>query len=142
MTERTIRIASAALAIAGTAITAYLLYVRASGSGLLCSTGGCEAVQSSRYSEIFGVPVAALGLGVYLVLLGTALVPGETSRLVNAVVALAALAFSAYLLVVQLAVIGAVCDWCLASDAVTVALAALALLRLRTHSWNAAATRP
>ena len=143
MSERSTRIASAALALVGVGITAYLLSVRASGATLSCTTGGCETVQNSPYSEIFGLPVAALGLMGYVVLLGAALARGDLARLVGAVVALAAFAFSAYLVAVQVVVIGALCDWCLASDAVTTALAALALLRLRppgarSHAWNAA----
>jgi len=143
VSERSIRIASAALALVGVGITAYLLSVRASGAALSCTTGGCETVQNSPYSEIFGLPVAALGLIGYVVLLGAALARGDLARLVGAVVALAAFAFSAYLVAVQVFVIGALCDWCLASDAVTTALAALALLRLRppeeeSHPWSAA----
>ena len=143
MSERSNRIASAALALVGVGITAYLLSVRASGATLSCTTGGCEAIQSSSYSEIFGLPVAALGLGGFLVLLGAALARGDLARLIGAAVALAAFAFGTYLLVVQVVVIGALCDWCLASDAVTTALAAFALLRLRPpedtfQAWNEA----
>ena len=143
MSERSTRIASAALALVGVGITAYLLAVRASGATLSCTTGGCETVQNSPYSEIFGLPVAALGLIGYIVLLGAALARGDLARLIGAVVAMAAFAFSAYLVAVQVVVIGALCDWCLASDAVTTALAALALLRLRphedrSHAWNEA----
>ncbi len=131
MSERSNRIASATLALVGVGITAYLLSVRASGATLSCTTGGCEAVQTSSYSELFGMPVAALGLVAYLVVLAAALARGELARLSGAIVVLAAFAFGAYLLVVQVVVIGALCDWCVASDAVTSALAALALLRLR-----------
>src|SRR6188508_859397 len=131
VSERSTRIGSAALALVGVGITGYLLFVRASGATLSCTTGGCETVQNSSYSEIFGLPVAALGLIGYVVLLGAALARGDLARLIGAVVALAAFAFSAYLVVVQVVVIGALCDWCLASDAVTTALAALALLRLK-----------
>ena len=143
MSERSNRIASAALALVGVGITAYLLSVRASGATLSCTSGGCETVQNSPYSEIFGLPVAALGLVGYLVLLGAALARGDVARLVGAVVSLAAFAFSAYLVAVQVIVIGALCDWCLVSDAVTTALAALALLRLKppedeSHAWSAA----
>jgi uncharacterized membrane protein len=46
------------------------------------------------------------------------------------VVALGAAVFSGYLLVVQLAVIGAVCDWCIANDAISSLVAVLALARL------------
>jgi uncharacterized membrane protein len=142
VSERSNRIASGALALVGIGITTYLLSVRASGATLSCTTGGCETVQNSPYSEIFGFPVAALGLVGYVVLLGAALARGDLARLIGAVVALAAFAFSAYLVAVQVVVIGALCDWCLASDAVTTALAALALLRLRSpedtsHAKNA-----
>jgi uncharacterized membrane protein len=37
----------------------------------------------------------------------------------------------AYLLYVQLQIIGAICEWCVASDVVTAFLVALALLRLK-----------
>jgi len=143
VSERSNRIASGALASVGIGITAYLLSVRASGAALSCTSGGCETVQSSPYSEIFGLPVAALGLVAYVVLLAGALARGDLAQLIGAVVALAAFAFSAYLVGVQVLVIGALCDWCLASDAVTTGLAALALLRLRppdetAQAWNAA----
>lgn len=131
MSERLLRAGAAVLAAAGAALAGYLLYVRVTDSVLACSTGGCETVQRSAYAELFGLPVAGIGLAAFLVLLAAALVPGELARLFQAVVALAGVAFSAYLLYVQFAVIDAVCQWCLASDALMAALAALALLRLR-----------
>jgi len=45
--------------------------------------------------------------------------------------------FSAYLLYIQVAVIDAICQWCLASDLLTTGLALLALLRLRSASLMA-----
>ena len=45
--------------------------------------------------------------------------------------ALGAFAFSGYLLFVQLALIEAVCDWCVVNDAIVTALVPFALLRLR-----------
>ena len=131
MSERTLRLASAALAAVGAAITGYLLYVRETGGALVCSTGGCETVQSSPYAEVLGVPVAALGLAGFLGLLAAALARGEWARLSQATLALSAFLFSAYLLYIQLAVIDAICQWCLATDVLTTAIAALALLRLR-----------
>jgi hypothetical protein len=49
----------------------------------------------------------------------------------QATLAVAACLFSGYLLYIQLAVVDAVCQWCLATDAITTASAAVALLRLR-----------
>ena len=131
MNERTLRLSSAALAVLGAAITGYLLYARESGAELACTTGGCEAVQSFAYAEVLGMPVAALGLVGFLGLLVAALGRGEWARLGQATLALAALIFSGYLLVIQLAVIDALCQWCLATDVIMTGLAALALLRLR-----------
>jgi uncharacterized membrane protein len=131
LTERRLRLAIGVLAAVGIGLTAYLLYVRHTGTKLVCATDGCETVQSSRYSEILGIPVAALGLAAFVVLLVTACLRTELARLAQAVVALAAFAFSAYLVYVQLHVIGAVCDWCVASDVVITAATALVLLRLR-----------
>ena len=130
MTERSVRIASAVLASLGAAISAYVLYVRETDGSLVCSTGGCETVQSSSYAELLGLPVAALGLAGFVVLLAAALARGDWARLVNATVALAAFLFAAYLLAVQLVVIDAICQWCVATDVLTTAIAALALVRL------------
>jgi uncharacterized membrane protein len=132
MSERRLRLAGVALAAVGAAIAGYLLYARESGGALVCATGGCETVQRSAYADVLGVPVAAVGLAGFLTLMGAAVARGEWARLTHATLALAALLFSAYLLVVQLAVVGAVCQWCVASDLVTTALAVVALQRLRT----------
>jgi uncharacterized membrane protein len=131
VSERTIRGATAALAGVGAAISGYLLYVRQTGGTLACSTGGCETVQESRYAELFGVPVAALGLVGFLALLIASLLPGEGARLGQVTLAATAFLFSGYLLYVQVAVIEAICQWCVATDAVIAVIAVLSLLRLR-----------
>lgn len=131
MTERRLRLASALLALGGAALAGYLLWVRETKTALVCATGGCETVQGSAYAEVFGIPVALLGLAGYLMLLAAALAPGENARLVQTALALGAAIFSTYLLYVQIDLIGAVCDWCLVSDGLVGALAVLALLRLR-----------
>ena len=131
MSDRSLRGALVALCLAGAGVSAYVLTTRWTNSGLLCSTGGCETVQSSDYAELLGVPVAALGLAGYVVIGALALPTAPLARVLAAVLALAATAFSAYLLVVQLTVIHAVCDWCLASDAIVSVAAGVALLRLR-----------
>ena len=65
MTDGRLRAAIAALALAGAAVSAYLVYARYSGTRLACTTGGCETVQHSKYSKAAGVPVAVLGLVAY-----------------------------------------------------------------------------
>lgn len=131
MSDRALRIAVGVLALAGAAIAAYLTYAKYADATIACSTGGCETVQSSEYAEILGLPVPVLGLIGYLGILATTFVAGETARLVGAALALGGLAFSIYLLVVQIVAIGALCQWCLASDVVMLLLTVAAVARLR-----------
>jgi uncharacterized membrane protein len=131
VSDRPVRAAVAALALAGAGVSGYLVWARSAGAELLCSTGGCETVQSSPYADVAGVPVALLGLVAYLLMSATAVRPTATAAALGAALALSAFTFSAYLLVVQLAVIGDVCDWCLANDAIASLAGAAATLRLR-----------
>lgn len=133
MTESTLRRASVAVALLGIALSGYLLYVRETGSRLACPTGGCETVQASSYSAVLGVPVALLGLLGYAAILSLALVRGELARLAQASLALAALGFAAYLVYVQLAVLHAVCTWCVGNDVLVATVAGLSVARL----WQA-----
>jgi uncharacterized membrane protein len=77
-----------------------------------------------------GTPVALLGLACYVGLLVTALLRSENARLLHTALALTGVVFSTYPLYVQIELIGAVCQWCLASDGIVTGLAILALLRL------------
>jgi uncharacterized membrane protein len=133
MSDRRLRLAVGSLAVLGAAIASYLVYTRYAHATIICATGGCETVQGSRYAELAGIPVALIGLASYVFVLGTAFFRGELARMAGAVTALAGVLFGVYLLVVQLVVIDALCQWCLASDLVLDALAVACLLRLRTH---------
>lgn len=134
MTDRTLRIAAAVVAGAGVVGAGYLTWVHFDDAALVCvSGGGCETVQDSEYAVIAGVPVAALGLGAYALVLGLIGWDTPTARLGAATVALVGLLFSLYLLALQLFVIDAVCVWCMANDVVIAPLlAVLTALRLRS----------
>ena len=54
MTDGRLRAAVGALALAGIAVTGYLLWAHWADAELLCRTGGCETVQSSAYAELLG----------------------------------------------------------------------------------------
>lgn len=126
-----LRPAAAGLALAGAGIAAYLTWTHATGTAPVCTSGGCETVQRSRYSELAGLPVAALGLAAYVTILGLVLLDTPTLRVVAAALAAVALAFSLYLLVLQLFVIDAICTWCIGNDAVALTLAAVTMIRAR-----------
>jgi uncharacterized membrane protein len=123
--------AIAALAFAGAAVAGYLTYTHYAHVSIVCATGGCETVQQSRYAELAGEPVALLGLVAYLAILVTAVVPRLWAAAAGAVTALSGASFAAYLFAVQLFVIDAICQWCVTSDAIMLALAVLTVVRLR-----------
>jgi uncharacterized membrane protein len=131
VSERRLRVAVAALGTAGAAIAGYLVVVRYTHTAIACPTSGCETVQASRYSAVFGVPVALLGLSAFLAILGTSVSTRRAATEVAVVVALSSLAFAGYLLAVQLFVIHALCVWCVASDAAVLLLAVATSVRLR-----------
>jgi uncharacterized membrane protein len=136
VSDRSLRVVVAALALAGAGIAGYLTYTRYAHVSIACATGGCETVQSSDYAEIAGLPVAVLGLAGYLAIFATSLFPGERARVAGAGLALGGLAFSVYLIFVQVFAIEAFCQWCLASDAVMLLLALAALARIRQRGWK------
>jgi uncharacterized membrane protein len=131
MTAARLRALSACLALAGAAIAAYLSYTRLGSVSIMCPTSGCETVQRSSYSKLAGIPVAYLGFAMYLIVAASVLARGRRALHVTAAIVAAAVGFSAYLLVVQLAVIAAVCVWCVASDGVILALAVVTAARMR-----------
>lgn len=131
MTPRALRIATAALAVAGTGIAGYLTWVHYSGLEPVCvgGGGGCERVQASGWAELAGVPVALLGLLAYLAILASLALPEEPGRTAAAFVSLVGFGFSAWLTYVELFEIEAICQWCVASAVVMTALAVVSLTR-------------
>ncbi|PYO33321.1 MAG: vitamin K epoxide reductase [Gemmatimonadetes bacterium] len=127
------------LALLGLLVATYLWLYKIGVIGVLqCGTGGCEAVQASRYAELFGVPVAFVGVAGYALLLGVGLV-GVQPRfsadrrvtLVLAALATMGFAFASYLTAIELFVLRAVCRWCVASAVIITAIWVLALGGLR-----------
>jgi uncharacterized membrane protein len=112
------------LAGAGLAIAYYMLRSEVGAQEPYCGPiGDCIAVQQSAYALLFGwLPVGALGIVGYM-LLGAAwtiasVTAGYINRLANRALYLLLLfgvLFSAYLTVLELFVIQAMCAWCLTS---------------------------
>ncbi len=128
---------SLVLAVLGMLVSAYLTWIKFSNTQAFCSgVGDCEAVNSSSYSEVRGVPVAVLGFAAYLAIAG--LLVAETRLPVlreNAPLAIFGLAltgtlYSAYLTYIELFVIKAVCPYCVASALIITAILILSVLRL------------
>jgi uncharacterized membrane protein len=115
--ERTLRAAAGVIALVGIAVAVYITIADSGGGHPLCVAGGsgCETVADSSYSHLFGVNVAVFGIFGYVVLFGAALAPGDAGRFAGLLTALVGFGFSAYLTYLELFVIDAICQWCVAS---------------------------
>lgn len=131
---RNLRIVLGMLAAAGLLLSAYLTWVHFAQVAPVCvgGSGGCETVQSSRYATVLGVPVAVLGLVGYTGLLFSAVLRGELGVYLGFMIALVGTLFSAYLTYLEVFVIHAICQWCVASAAIMVA----ALICAAVAAWR------
>jgi len=129
----------AALALAGIFISLYLTLYKLGVIGeLTCSIGSCETVNTSRWATFLGLPVAAWGLLFYLDVFIIAVL-GTTARFefepVISVVLVAQAAigvlFSGWLTYLELAVIHAICIWCVTSAVIVVCIFLVSIADLR-----------
>lgn len=128
----TLRGAALGLALAGVAIAGYLTYVHYAEVSAVCVGGGssCERVQTSQYADLAGIPVAVIGLAGYGAIALASLPRAGAGPTLAAGLALGGAAFSAYLTYLELFVIDAICQWCVASALVMTALAAVCVARI------------
>lgn len=113
------------LSVIGIGISLYLTYVKLTSSPIVCGFGNCEKVQTSKYSQIAGIPVAVFGLFYYFLLFCLTFYSNETvkvpifktpSNALNLWV-LWGIVFSSYLTYLEIFVIKAICLWCAISFA-------------------------
>jgi uncharacterized membrane protein len=136
VSDRLLRLGLLLVSAAGISLAAYLTYVHYQPKALICTgSGGCETVQDSSYAIIAGIPVAVLGLVAWIAVFALTVWSSDLARTLTAALAVGALAFAVYLVVLQLFVIDAICIWCMANDLVlTPLLVVFALLRLRRRA--------
>jgi uncharacterized membrane protein len=129
----------AVLSLIGVFLATYLtLYKLGYVEALACGTGSCEVVQASKWSRLWGQPVALWGVGFYLAMLALSLAGSfgrlAASRLVGIGLALMSgcgVLFSGWLTFVEVARLHAVCRYCLASAGLVVVLFVLSIVDLR-----------
>lgn len=129
------------LALLGMGISAYLTFTHYRGLEPFClGERGCAVVQASPYAVLLGIPVALWGLLLYsclaLLSLAEAIRPQAQlpARLGSMALAGGGALYSAYLTWVEVAIVRAICWWCVASAGVVALLALTAGVR----AWRAA----
>ncbi len=128
----------AAFSALGLIVALYLVWIKFSPASLFCSgVGGCEAVNSSVYSWVWGIPVAVFGALAYLTLLALLIMESrsrffhEWGVYMEFGIALAGTLYSAYLTYLELAVIHQVCPYCVTSAIAMTLICILAGVRLK-----------
>jgi uncharacterized membrane protein len=132
-------------ALLAVAIAAYLTWAKLTHTPTVCGPfGGCATVADSSWSEFLGMPVAAFGLIASLVTLAGALVwwrsANRTGLWLAWLIGLASIPVLVWLTFLELFVINAICDWCVAYALTVIAGVVIAMLALRSMSRNEEAT--
>jgi len=120
--------AALALSLAGAVVAGYLTWIHYDLSMLSCTVGDCHAVQTSPYATIGPVPIALLGLGMFLAIAALTIVRWRfpvvswPATFLAFLLAFSGVLYFAYLTYLEVAVIGAICQWCVLAAGLTVAL--------------------
>lgn len=125
------------LSLIGALDAAYLSWMKLTEREVFCGgSGNCATVSNSPYAEIAGIPVAFLGLGAYLALLGLVILEDSNrlwqqyAPLAVFAISLAGVLYSAYLTYLEFAVIRAICPYCVVSALIMLVIFGLALWRV------------
>jgi uncharacterized membrane protein len=128
---------SVALVVIGLLVSIYMTIYKATSNDALClGSGDCSTVNASRYSEVYGIPVASVGIAGYFAILllhwyerrdkffsknGPMLIFG---------MALTGFLFTLYLIYVEFAILRAYCPFCLASQSAMTFIFIISIIRL------------
>jgi uncharacterized membrane protein len=129
---------SVALVALGLLVSIYMTIYKLTENNSMClGSGDCSTVNASRYSEVNGIPVAVIGVMGYAAILallymerrrngyfrqnGTMLIFG---------LALTGFLFTVWLIYVELALIKAICPFCLTSQVTMTLIFLISILRL------------
>jgi uncharacterized membrane protein len=128
---------SVVLVVIGLLVSIYMTIYKATSNDALClGSGDCSTVNASRYSEVYGIPVATVGIAGYFAILlvfwyerrdkffeknGPMLVFG---------LALTGFLFTVYLIYVEFALLRAYCPFCLTSQVAMTIIFIISIIRL------------
>lgn len=125
------------LVVIGLLVSIYMTIYKFTGNDGMCiGSGDCKTVNASRYSEIYGVPVALVGVGGYAAILAMLLLEKrydflrKNASMILFGFAMLGFMFTVYLIYVEAAILKAYCPFCLASQATMTLIFILSVIRL------------
>ena len=122
------------LTVLGIFVAGYLTWSHFSGEPVYCGeSNSCELVNSSRFAYLGPIPVALIGLIGYLIILMLSLIPPQEDRQWPLLLifggALIGVLLQWYLFYIEVAVLRAICYWCVTSQAIITVIFLLAFPR-------------
>ena len=129
--------ASVSLVILGALVSIYMTIYKFTANDAMClGSGDCHTVNASKYSEVNGIPVAVFGIIGYLAILA-ALYFEDSSRFFkqNATLmifgmSLKGFIFTVWLIYVEIALLKAICPFCVTSQVAMTIIFIIAVMRL------------
>jgi len=117
----------------------YLLVIKLTEEPALCiqGLGDCWSVNTSKYSEIYGIPVSLLGALAFLAIVlnlsleNTSKFLSKYGTLAFFGITLTGTIYSAYLTYLEVWVIHAICPFCIISALLMLLLLIISIIRLR-----------
>lgn len=126
-----------ALSVLGLLVSIYMTIYKLTNNEKMCiGSGGCSAVNSSRYSELYGIPVAVFGVAGYAAILGVLFLekkPGfikENASMMFFGLSLVGFLFTLYLVYVEVALLQEYCPFCITSQVSMTIIFILSVIRL------------
>ena len=111
--ERLLRIIAGLISLVGLGIASYIMIEQIQDRIPTCGPGGgCGTVLSSKYAQLFGVPLYYFGVLGYISIFITTLISGDRGRMLGFVLSFFGFGMSAYLTFLQYVVIESICVWC------------------------------
>ena len=127
--------------VIGLLVSIYMTIFKITNNENMCiGSHGCSIVNSSRYSEVNGIPVAVIGAVGYLAILAVLFLerrPGffqQNGTLLFFGLSLTGFLFTLYLIFVEVALIKAYCPFCITSQIVMTLIFIISVIRLVRQS--------
>ncbi|MGZ9222084.1 MAG: vitamin K epoxide reductase family protein [Anaerolineales bacterium] len=125
------------LTVIGLLVATYMtIYAITSNDNMCIGSKDCSVVNASRYSKVYGIPVAVLGVAGYAAILAVLLLERrigflqQNGSLVFFGLSLTGFLFTLYLIFVEVALIKAYCPFCIASQTAMTLIFILSVIRV------------
>ena len=128
---------SVAFVIVGVLVSIYMTVYKLTDNNAMClGSGDCSTVNASRYSEVNGIPVALMGVLGYAAILAVHTLEtrrgyfNQNGTLLIFGMALTGFLFTLWLVYVEIALLKALCPFCVTSQVAMTIIFIVAVIRL------------